>query len=210
MSSAVLARSLLPETRATDGVQRGIDRFMPRADVTERHEILIAAPADVVMDVAMSFDMQSIPMVRFIFRARERLMGAARGPVRKPRGLVAETRALGWGVLSVRPGREYVSGAAAQPWNGNVTFQSIPAGTFAAYAEPDRVKIAWTLEAEPLGRARTRFRTETRVVATDETARRKFMRYWRWAGIGIMAIRWFMLPALRREAERRASERGVG
>jgi hypothetical protein len=29
------------------------------------------------------------------------------------------------------------------------------------------------------------------------------MRYWRWARFGIIAIRLFMLPAVRREAERR-------
>jgi hypothetical protein len=65
------------------------------------------------------------------------------------------------------------------------------------------VKIVWTLEAEPLGLALTRFRTETRVLATDEEARRKFRSYWRWARFGIVLIRLLMLPSLRREAERR-------
>jgi hypothetical protein len=53
----------------------------------------------------------------------------------------------------------------------NVGFVAIPAERFAAYAEPDQVKIAWTLEAEALGPARTRFAHETRVVATDAGAR---------------------------------------
>ena len=44
--------------------------------------------------------------------------------------------------------------------------------------------------------------TETRAVATDAEARARFRRYWRWARFGIVAIRWFMLPAIRREAER--------
>jgi hypothetical protein len=38
-------------------------------------------------------------------------------------------------------------------------------------------------------------------VATDAPSRRRFMRYWRWARFGIVAIRLFMLPAVRREAE---------
>ena len=66
------------------------------------------------------------------------------------------------------------------------------------------VKIAWTLEVEPLAPARTRFRTQTRVVATDDAARRKFRRYWRMFGMGIVLIRLLLLPAVRREAERRA------
>jgi hypothetical protein len=64
------------------------------------------------------------------------------------------------------------------------------------------VKIAWTLEAESLGPALSRFATETRVAATDEQARIKFRRYWRVFGIGIVMIRRLLLPVLRREAER--------
>jgi hypothetical protein len=80
-------------------------------------------------------------------------------------------------------------------------FTSVPAEEFESYCAPDQVKIAWTLETVPLGPALTRFATETRVVATDEQARRKFRRYWRLAGTGIILIRLLVLPALRRAAE---------
>jgi hypothetical protein len=53
-----------------------------------------------------------------------------------------------------------------------------------------------------VGPALTRFRTETRALATDAGARAKFDRYWRRFGIGIHLIRWFMLPSIRRAAER--------
>ncbi len=69
--------------------------------------------------------------------------------------------------------------------------------------ENDQVKIGWTLEAAALGPALTRFAQETRAVATDEQARIKFRRYWRWARFGIIAIRLLMMPAVRRAAERR-------
>jgi hypothetical protein len=96
-----------------------------------------------------------------------------------------------------------VAGAVCQPWQPNVTFQAIAPERFADFADPDQVKIAWTLEAEPLAPALTRFATETRVVATDPGARAKFRRYW-WAfGAGIVMIRWLLLRAIRREAERR-------
>jgi hypothetical protein len=85
-----------------------------------------------------------------------------------------------------------------------VVFTPVAPERFAAFSEPDMVKIVWTLEAEPLGPALTRFRTETRVLATDDWARRRFRRYWRMFGAGIVLIRWLLLPALRREAERRA------
>jgi hypothetical protein len=84
-----------------------------------------------------------------------------------------------------------------------VTFHAIPPARFASYDEPEQVKIAWTLEADPIGPALTRFSSETRAVATDAVARARFRRYWRWARFGIVAIRLLLLPAVRREAERR-------
>jgi hypothetical protein len=110
---------------------------------------------------------------------------------------------MGWGVLTEVPGRLFVAGAVCQPWQADVVFTPVTSDRFAAYAEPDRVKIAWTLEAEPLGPALSRFATETRAVATDAQARARFRKYWRLAGIGILAIRWLLVPAVRRQAEAR-------
>ena len=187
---------------------RGIEQFIPQADYRDLHEITIRAPADVVFDVAQRFDLQSIPLVRLIFWLRAKLLGAERPATDLfARGLVAETKALGWGELKLDPGRQLVMGATAQPWKADVKFTAIAPDEFRAFAAPDLVKIVWTLEAEPLEPSRTRFRTETRVRATDEGARRKFRRYWRIFGVGIVMIRWLLLPALRREAERRWATR---
>jgi len=85
----------------------------------------------------------------------------------------------------------------------DVVFAPIAPDQFAGFSEPGQVKIAWTLEAEPLSPTVTRFATETRAAATSPEARRQFLRYWRKFGIGIVLIRLALLPALRREAERR-------
>jgi hypothetical protein len=182
--------------------QRLIDRFVPRPDHGGRHEILVRAPAGLVFDAACEADMQSQPLVRAIFRLRALLLRADRAP-RPRRGLLDETVSLGWGALALRPGRELVMGAVTRPWEANVVFTPLPPEQFVAFAEPGMVKIVWTLEAEPLEPALTRFRTETRVLATDAAARRRFRRYWRFFGLGILLIRVLLLPAVRREAERR-------
>lgn len=180
-----------------------LDRFIPQPDVRERFETTIDAPADLVLDVASNFDMQSLPLVKAVFWLREQVMRSGAHMPRKPQGIVEETRGLGWGLLAEDPGRSVVCGARCQPWLANVKFSAIAPGDFRAYAEPGQVKIAWTLEASALGQATTRFAQETRAVATDEEARIKFRRYWRWARFGIIAIRVLMLPAIRRTAERR-------
>jgi hypothetical protein len=183
--------------------------FIPTPDVRDCHEIVIAAPAALVFFDATRVDLHSLPIVRTIFRVRAWLMGDAVEPPRKSLGLVAEMMVLGWGLLAHSPCRTIVMGAVARPWTRNVTFRSIRPDEFAAFAEPDYVKIVWTLAADPLGPDRTRFRTETRVQATDAVARRKFFWYWLAFGIGIRFIRWSILRALRRKALRHHDEWGL-
>ena len=186
-----------------------LQRFIPHFDVRERFETTIRAPAALVMDVAGQLDMQSLPAVRLVFGLRERLTRASRVATRKPQGILEETRSLGWGLLAEQPGRFFVCGATCQPWLADVVFSAVSANEFLAYSQPGQVKIAWTLEAAEIGPGLTRFGQETRAVATDLQARIRFRRYWRWARVGIIAIRLLLLPAIRKAAERRwAIERG--
>jgi len=187
-----------------------IDAIMGKSDVSESHETVVRAPADLVLDVAEHFDLLSIPAIKAIFRLRERVFRVQSKPRSGPRGLVAETSALGWGVLAYRSGREIVMGAVSQPWIGDVKFRPIPLAEFRSFSEPDFVKIAWTLEAEPIGPALTRFRTQTRVLATDRRARLKFRIYWMFAGFFIVLIRLIGNRAIRREAERRVGDGDAG
>lgn len=182
-----------------------IEEFLPTAEISESHETVVAAPASVVFETARSLDLHSVPGIREIFRLREKLLGSSRLPQDRPSGIVAETLALGWGKLAERPGRELVMGSVTQPWKADVVFTAVDPSLFPSFAEPGFVKIAWTLEAEPIDETHSRFRTQTRVQATDEAARRKFRRYWRKLGVGILLIRWLTLFAVRREAERRVT-----
>ena len=180
-----------------------LDEFMPLFDVRERFSVVVRAPADVVFETACAFDMQSLWPVKAILWMRSAMLGST--PRERPAtGLVDETVALGWGILRREPGRLVVAGAICQPWLADVRFRPIPPGEFAARLEPDHVKIVWTLEAEPVDARTTRLSNETRVVGTDEGARRRFLRYWRWARVGIVGIRLILLPGVRRAAEARA------
>jgi hypothetical protein len=180
-----------------------LDRFMPEYDVAERHHIRVAAPAPVTFAAAGELDLQASPVVRAIIRARELALGARGGRRAHPRGLLAEMQSIGWGVLASVPGREVVVGAVTRPWEPDVTFRAVPPDQFAAFSEPGYVKIAWTLRADAANAAESVFRTETRAIATDAYARKKFRRYWALFSPGIIVIRWALLRPLKREAERR-------
>jgi hypothetical protein len=181
-----------------------LDRFMPVYDVVERHHIRVAAPPALALAAAREQDLLHLPLVRPIFKAREVILGATPDDRPQPRGLLAATLALGWGVLAEVPDREIVVGAVTKPWEANVTFRALPAEEFAAFSESGFVKIAWTLRADPIGAGESIFRTETRAAATDGTARARFRRYWAFASPGIALIRRLSLRPLKRDAERRA------
>ena len=179
-----------------------LDPFIPLPDVRERHEIVVPAPAPLVLEIARNLDIQSILPVRVIFWMRSKVLGARVSDVRRPKGLVEEMLGIGWARLAEERDHYFCAGAACQPWQADVAFSPIRADQFATFGEPDCVKIAWTLEVEELEPAVTRLATETRVVATDAAARAKFQRYWRMFAIGILMIRRLLLRAVRRQASR--------
>ena len=181
-----------------------IEKFIPHPDISECHEILVKAPAEVVFDVAEHLDIRSVPMVDAIFKLRECIF-RVHPDNRAAKSLVAETQALGWRVLAYRSGEELVMGAATRPWVGDVKFRSIPTEAFLSFSEPDFVKIAWTIEVEPVSAEFTLFRTQTRVRATDAWSRARFYLYWAFAGPLIVLIRKLVNREIRRRAQDRAS-----
>lgn len=192
-----------------------LDRFMPRYEVAERHEVRVEAPVAVTYAVARAMDINRAPLVRAVFAARElpaRLLGRAEHATAPavPRSLVEQTLALGWRIVAEVPDRTLVVGAVTQPWQPSPVFRGLAPEEFAQFDEPGFVKIVWTLEAEPLGVASSRFRTRTRACTTDPSARQRFRRYWCTLSPGILLIRRQSLGLVKREAERLGRARAAG
>jgi hypothetical protein len=189
-----------------------VDRFMPVYEVREVHQIDVAASPDVTFAVAQRVDLQQAPLVRAIFSLRN-LPARLRGeqPVTFSIGLLAETRAMGWGTLSEAPGREVIMGAVTRPWESAPRFQALLPDRFASFSEPGYAKIIWTLTAEPRGDDQSVFITETRVQTTDSDSRERFRRYWATLSPGILLIRLQALDLVKREAEALAqAQAGAG
>jgi hypothetical protein len=176
-----------------------LDRFMPRYEVYERHSIRVAAPADVTLAAAKNVQLTSSRIVRAILKARELILRGRPDTAMHPEGLLEQMKSIGWAVLADTPG-EIVLGAVCKPWEANPVFR--PVEDFTGFAEPDYVKIAWTLRADPRDDGGSTFFTETRAVATDRQARRKFRLYWSFLSPGIILIRAALMPAIARAADR--------
>jgi hypothetical protein len=180
-----------------------LDRYIPKPEVVEHHQIAIDAPADVVMAAAKEMEVLDSPLIRMVFRIRELALGGEPDTRPHPTALLEQMQSIGWVVLAEKAGREIVFGSVTQPWQAKPVFRSIPPDQFKDFSEPGYVKIAWTLRADPVDASHSIFQTDTRVCTTDETARKRFRSYWSFVSPGVELIRFAMLRPLKRAAESR-------
>ena len=193
-----------PKPGAPDDMDPLLDRFMATYEVVERHNVRVRAPAAITLTAACEQNLFGSPVIRAIFKARGLALGSTPDERARPQALLPQMLALGWGVLAEVPGREIVMGAVTKPWTPNPTFRALDPGHFAAFDEPDYVKIVWSLRADAIGPHESMFRTETRAAATDDFARLTFRRYWALVSPGVALIRRASLGPLKADAERRA------
>ena len=80
----------------------------------------------------------------------------------------------------------------------------VDARGFRMFNDSDFAKVAFNLRVTDVGGGWSRVTTETRVLATDAAAQRKFALYWRLIHPGSAFIRRSLLDAIKRRAEHAA------
>ena len=165
-----------------------LDEAMPQWHVRETHGIRIDAPAARMLDAVREVTSADAPILRALFAVRG-LPAAAREPI-----WTQMLSRAGFAQLAEVPGRELVAGAIGRPWN---LFERLRRDVdFAAFAEPGFAKMAFGFHAA--GGVLT---TETRVLLTDEEARRRFRHYWLVVGPLSALTRRSWLAAAKKRAE---------
>jgi hypothetical protein len=173
-----------------------LDTLIPAFDATRvEHRVIAAAPPE-VYDAAIHADlvdaMRRSRVVRGLFALRgaaERIAAPIRGSqapqVSVPVLRLAEMTGRGdWVKLGADPPNEFVFGAIGRFWGGRTRWEQIESSTFASFREPGYAKIAASLSLRPYGDERTLLSYEARTQATDDAARRAFLRYWAVASPG--------------------------
>jgi hypothetical protein len=173
---------------------------------SERHAIDVAAPRAAVLDAVRALTADEMPLVRALMAVRSlpsRLRRRRRRPTGPARPVVEELTRSGFFPLGEDSGRELVVGIVGRFWQPCPVHAEIAsADAFRAFDAPGWAKAAMNFSVEPLADGLTRLTTETRIAATDATARRRFRAYWLVVGPGSAAIRRLWLRAVRRRAER--------
>lgn len=179
-----------------------LDELMPRFDFSERHQVTIDAPAEVVWSVLRTIDFGRLPISRFLMALRG--MGALAR--RRARG--AEERLMtldsigryGFRLIGERED-EVVIGLLGKFWKLAGEVIDFEPQHFTEIDARDCAKAAWNFHTAAAG-DRTALMTETRVLCPDEGARRRFGRYWVLIRPFSGLIRIEMIRAVKRRAER--------
>jgi hypothetical protein len=182
-----------------------LDEFLPLYHFHERHSSRVHATPARATEGAWTVTFDDIGAFETLGRIRNLALGDFRRPV-PPRNPVPILQLMsnpsGGGFFPlVRTEREYVFGMAGRPWVNSAPTRLTP-GEFRTWRTPNSVLIAFNFLIEDEGNGWSRVSTETRVLATDDAARRTMARYWRLIYPGSGLLRRSMLNAIRVRAER--------
>ena len=172
-----------------------IDDVLGTWDWRSAHAVRVAASPQRAAAAMREFTGRDLPVTGALMRVRT--LGRR---TFDDRPTIERLRRIGLVALVDEP-YAVVAGGVLSPWRvrgGHRTIASVE--ELAAFAEPGWVRVAAAFTVAPDGDG-SRVGTETRIAATDDTARRRFGRYWRLIGPFSSITRREMLAAIRRRAE---------
>lgn len=146
-----------------------IDRYLPKWDVREHHQITIQSSLEEAYRAVKTLDLGRSRLIRVLF--------ALRGMPHKSPMTLESLESVGFVVLEEDPPTEIVLGLIGRFWKTKGGVRKIAADDFVSFADPGFVKAVWNFRAEATEDS-SNVSTETRVLATDAQAQRSFRRYW--------------------------------
>jgi hypothetical protein len=169
-----------------------IERLLPTFDAVRIEHLIVPGDAETAYAAVRRADFmrawKDSTAVRALFGARsltERAASAARGrpyvepPAPATMRLADMTEHGEWVLLGEDPPHEVAFGAIGRFWGGETAWEQIDAGTFSAFDRPGYARIGCNFSVRPYGAEHALVSYECRTQATDNDARRAFLRYWR-------------------------------
>jgi hypothetical protein len=180
-----------------------LDSHLPRFDVNEVHSVEVRAAPEAALAAFRALTPREVPLTVALMSLRVLPALAARRAVglSLTRPVLEQFTAAGFVILSDEPG-EVVVGGIGRFWRPDGELRKVAPEEFASFAEPGFAKTAFNMRAASRAGGATSLTTETRILATDESARRGFGRYWFLIRLGSGLIRREWLRAIKRRAER--------
>jgi hypothetical protein len=180
-----------------------LDGFIPRYQFNEVHSIQVHAPPEAVFAAIKQVTAREIRLFRLLTwmrspRIRSRRENILAAPPDKP--ILDVATHSGFLLLGEAAPRELVIGTVGIGPPLRIAHPTPQ--DFQNLTRPGYAKIAMNFAVEPTSNGWSTLKTETRIFATNETARRRFGEYWRLIYPGSSLIRVMWLRAIRTRAER--------
>jgi hypothetical protein len=178
-----------------------LDSFMPTYDAREYHETLVASSPRRAYEAMRTVNIAKSPIVLVLVMIRgipHYLTGKA-SPSREL--TIVSLIDLGFVELAEESGVELVLGVIGRFWRLDSGLHPISAVEFTSFDEPGYAKAVLNFKVLDQPGFSALVSTETRIVATDDDARQRFLRYWRLIGPFSGFIRTRFLAAIKRDAE---------
>jgi hypothetical protein len=179
------------------------DQFMPVYQFSEFHSIRVDAPKEKVYAAIKAVTADEISLFRTLTWMRRFGQSGAEGILSAPphEPILDVATRTSFLLLAEEPNHEIVLGTAViVPPGWRPSGRPTPAG-FEALHEPGFALAAMNFLVEDAGPSATLITTETRIYATDASARRRFAVYWRTIYPGSSLLRYTWLRAIKRRAE---------
>jgi hypothetical protein len=180
-----------------------LDQFMPVYQFNEVHSGRIVAPKDRVYRAIKAVTADEILLFRTLTWIRRLGHPGAESILNAPEQLpiLEVATRTGFLLLAEEPDHEIVLGTAVITPRGWRPKRHITPEDFKTIREPGFAIATMNFLVQDAGAGVCIVTTETRVHATDASARRRFARYWRVIYPGSALIRRMWLRAVRRRAE---------
>ena len=181
-----------------------LDSFLPAYDTREYHDMPVASSPRQAYAAMRAMNLARSPIVLALLAIRgipHFLTGKA-----APSRVITIDSLLELGfVILAEDDSEIVLGTVGRFWRLDSGLHRVAAVEFAGFDEPGYANAVMNFKVHEEPSGSVLISTETRVVGTDEDARRKFLRYWRLIGPFSAFIRTRLLNAIKRDAEAAAA-----
>lgn len=182
-----------------------LDEFVPAYQFEESHSIQIKAPSERVYAAIRDLTPDEITLFRTLTWIRRFGQPGPEDILNPPPNepILAFAMRTNFLKLAAEPNREILLGTLVAVPKGTRLKQDPAPEDFKQLHDPGFALAAINFRLEDAGNGETLLTTETRVYATDASARRKFAAYWRVIYPGSALIRVMWLRAIKRRAETR-------
>lgn len=181
-----------------------IDEIMPAYHFHLSHSTRVRASPDRVFQAVRAVTPDEVRFLRLLFGIRdlpERLLRRGEPTLPDTTPLLGQMIAGGFILLVNDPDRELVFAITEQLASNGITPVISTPHEFAVFNSRGYVKAAMNFHVQEQGGGWSRVTTETRVLTTDPSSRRKFAWYWRLIYPGSATLRRMLLKAIERRLE---------